>query len=81
MMYKRKQTETKRAIGQLGIGAFFSAMRSCEYLKVPQAEKRRTDIFRLRNIRFFKDGVLLNHGDPQYEFADSVSITLEFQKR
>ena len=81
MMYKRKQTETERAIGQLGIGAFFWAMRSCEYLKVPQAEKRRTDILRLGNIRFFKDGILLIHSDPQCEFADNVSITFEFQKK
>ena len=56
MMYKRKETETERAVGQLGIGAFFWAMRSCEYLSVPQAEKGRTDILRLRNIRFSKMG-------------------------
>ena len=68
MMYKRKETETERAVGQLGIGAFFWAMRSCEYLLVPQAEKGRTDILRLRNIRFFKDGCFLCHSNPQYEF-------------
>ena len=39
VMYKNKQTETQRAIGQLGFVASFWAMRSCEYLKVPQAEK------------------------------------------
>ena len=81
VMYKNKQTETQRAIGQLGIGAFFWAMRSCEYLKVPQAEKRRTDILRLRNVRFFLKGVLLGHDDPQCEFATSVAIIFEFQKK
>ena len=37
MMYTNNQTESQEAIGQLGISAFFWAMRSCEYLKVPQA--------------------------------------------
>ena len=41
---KKKSTETKRATNQLAIGVFVFAMRSCEYLKVPQAEKRRTDV-------------------------------------
>ena len=81
MMYKRKETETKRAVGQLGIGAFFWAMRSCEYLLVPQGKKGRTDILRLRNIRLFKDGRLLCHSNPQCEFSDSVAIIFEFQKK
>ena len=56
-------------------------MRSCEYLLVPQAEKRRTDILRLENIRFFKDSILLEHINPQCKFADSVAITFEFVKK
>ena len=36
---------------------------------------------RLRNIRFFKDGICLNHSNPQCEHANSVSITFEFQKK
>ena len=56
-------------------------MRSYEYLKVPQSEKRRTDILRLGNIRLFEDGLLLNHSNPQCECADNVSITFEFQKK
>ena len=36
---------------------------------------------RLRHIRFFKDGILLDHSNPQCEFADSVAITFEFQKK
>ena len=36
---KLQVTESQRAISQLLIGAFYFAMRSCEYLKVCQAEK------------------------------------------
>ena len=45
--------------------------RCCSSLKV----------LRLRNIRFFNDGVLLQHGKPQCEFADYLSTTFNFQKR
>ena len=41
---KLQTTETQRAISQLLIVAFFFAMRSCEYLDVPQSEMRRTEI-------------------------------------
>jgi hypothetical protein len=56
-------------------------MRFCEYLKVPQAEKRRTDILRLRNIRFVKNGKVLQHKSPLLHLADCVSITFEMQKK
>ncbi|KAL7467246.1 hypothetical protein ACHAXS_007491 [Conticribra weissflogii] len=78
---KRKTTEVERASSQLAIGAFFFACRSCEYLKVPQAEKRRTDVLRLRNIRFFKKGIEWKHPDKDLEYADCVSITFEWQKK
>ena len=74
-------TETQISICQLATGGFFFAMRSCEYLLVPQAEKRRTDIVRLRNIRFFKLGVEISHTNPDLTSADSVSITFEWQKK
>lgn len=77
---KLQVTEVQKAISQLGVGAFFFACRSCEYLKVPQSEQRRTDILRVRNIKFLLDGVILKHSDPRLEFADSVSITFEWQK-
>ena len=80
-LIKNKHSETKRALGQLGGSAFFFAKRSCEYLKVPQSEKRRTDILRLRNIIFFRSGRLLNHLDPKLECADCVSKTVEWQKK
>ena len=57
------------------------AMRSCEYLTVPRADQRRTDILRLRNIRFFMDGREMEHNNRLLEFADCVAITFEFQKK
>ena len=45
-----------------------------------QAEKRRTNILRLRCLRFFKDGRELQHSDTYLEYADCVSITFEWQK-
>ena len=80
-MAKRKATETEKALAELGIGAIFFACRSCEYLKVPQAEKRRTDILKLRNIRFFKKGREISHSNPWLEYADRVAVTFEFQKK
>jgi len=77
---KRRSTEL-RAIRKLTTVAIFFAMRSCEYLKVTQAEKRRTDILRLRNLRFFKDGKLIEHDDPHLEFLDCIALTFEMQKK
>ena len=54
-VFKNKATDNQRATSQLAIGGFFYACRCCEYLMVPQAEKRRTNILRLRCLIFFKD--------------------------
>ncbi len=56
-------------------------MRSCEYLKVQQAEQQRTKIIRQRNIRFFKGNKQLEHDHPDLEFADCVAITFKWQKK
>ena len=80
-MNKLKVTPIQIATVQLAIVGFFFAMRSCEYLKVPQAEQHRTDILRLRNVRFFGDGIELGHDSPRLEYADCVSITFEMQKK
>mmetsp|Transcript_17996 Transcript_17996/g.37727 ORF Transcript_17996/g.37727 Transcript_17996/m.37727 type:complete len:104 (+) Transcript_17996:87-398(+) len=53
---KQQTTEGEQATSQLTIGAFFFSCQSCEYVAVPQSEKRRTDVLRLKNIRFFKNG-------------------------
>jgi hypothetical protein len=74
-------TESQRARAQLAIGAIFFACRSCEYLKVPQSEKRRTDVLRLRCLRFFHNGRETPHLSPSLHLADSVSITFEWQKK
>ena len=56
-------------------------MRSCEYVKVPQQEKQCTDILRLRNLRFFKDGRLIGHNNPSLEQANCLNVTFEMQKK
>ena len=73
-------SETQIAIRKLAINACFFACRSCEYLKVPNAEKKKTDILKLKDIRFFKDGSDLDHNNPHLEHADSVSLTFGNQK-
>ena len=77
---KRQMTEMERAIAQLAMGAYFFACRSCEYLKVPQDEKRCTDILKMRNVRFFKHGIQLHAPSQLLESADSVSLMFEMQK-
>jgi len=74
-------THKEVALTQLCIGAIFFAMRSCEYLKSTHSEdSKRTKILRLKNIRFKKDGIILNHNSPFLMHADLVAITFEFQK-
>lgn len=77
---KNLSTKTKQAISQLPIGGFFFTCRSYTYVLVPQAERNRTDILRLRNFFFFKDGIELKQDNPQLEFADCVSIILNGRK-
>jgi hypothetical protein len=71
-------SSAEKAASQLSIGAFFFAMRSCEYSHV--SGSRRTKPLRLRNLRFFKQNRLLPHSDPALATADALSITFEFQK-
>jgi len=75
-------SETKRAISQLTIGAFFFACRSCEYLKVSKPSDKQTKQLTLGNIAFFKDGKCLDRIShaSHLHLADSVSITFETQK-
>jgi hypothetical protein len=74
-------SELNQAIVQLtGLGMFF-AFRSCEYLKVLQAEQLQLEQLCMRNIHFFKDGNIVPHTHPDLEFADCVTITFECQKQ
>ena len=71
---KMRFSETQIAIKELAISAYFFACKSCEYLKVPASEDKKTDILKLKDIRFFKDGSELDHTNPHLEHADSVSL-------
>lgn len=73
-------TSLDYAIAELTMGAFFFAMRSCEYSKSGKEESKRTRILCLRNIRFFKNRVQIPHDSPLIHIADYVDITFEFQK-
>jgi len=66
------------AAGQLAKGAFFFAMRSCEYVQT--YGERRTKLLELRNLRFFKDHREVPHNSPGLYLTDSITITFFFQK-
>ena len=67
-------------MANLTIGAFFFAMRSCEYSTVP--ERGRTKLLTIGNVKFYsKRRTELQHSDPDLEsFAEFVTITFEDQK-
>jgi hypothetical protein len=56
-------------------------MRSCEYLKVKEQEKRRTDILRLADFRFLRDGEITHHDDAKLEYSNIVAITFRTQRK
>jgi hypothetical protein len=56
-------------------------MQSLEYLKVTQAKKRQTDILRLCNLQFFKDGILIEYNDQHLEFSNCILITFKMQMK
>jgi hypothetical protein len=68
-----------KALCQLFIGAFFFAVRSCEYIKVQGPRKNK--LLTLKNIRFFNGNRLVKYSDPKLHHAECVSITFELQKR
>jgi hypothetical protein len=73
----RDGTDLERAIGELATIGIFFAMRSCEYLQVAKPDQRRTEILRLRNIRFFRGVKQLSHNHRELEFADCVALTFK----
>jgi hypothetical protein len=77
--YKMSISSADKAHCELFIGAFFFAMRSCEYVQV--SGKRKPKLLTLKNIRFFKGCRLIHFEDPLLHYADCVSITFEQQKR
>ena len=80
-LHSKRSTIENIAIAQLCIGAIFFAMRSCEYLRTTaDEEKRRTNILKLKNIRFFSKGQIILHNHPDLALSDTVTVTFEFQK-
>ncbi len=74
-------TDKESSLSWLCIGAFFFAMRSCEYLKSSHKEdSKRTKIIRLRNIRAKKNGKTLDFKAKDLLQADMIMITFEYQK-
>ena len=79
MVAKVKTTEMHRAIGQLVTGAFFFAMRSCEYSEA--SGSRRTKIVRIGDINFRREGKPIDSIlESDLVKADTVSITYRTQK-
>ena len=80
-MMELSSTEIQQNQTWLLIGAIFFAMRSCEYLRTATSENnKRTNILRLRNFKFKKNGRVLEHDSQGLLDADLVIITFEFQK-
>ena len=77
--YRLALSNMDKARCELFIGAFFFAMRSCEYVTV--YGKRKTKLLSVKNIRFFIGKRLVNHSDKNLHLASSVSITFKEQKR
>jgi hypothetical protein len=74
-----KATELHRAVGQLVVGAFFFAMRSCEFSDV--GSPRRTRIVTVQDVEFRRNGRRIEHDQPdEMEAADTVSVTFRTQK-
>jgi hypothetical protein len=74
-----KATELHQAVGQLSVGAFFFAMRACEFSEV--GGPRRTRTITLGDLEFRRRGTKIE-GDDEDELAsaDTVSITFRTQK-
>ena len=73
---ERRSTIENIDISQLATGAFFFAMRSCEYLQtnIPE-EKRRSRILHLQDLQ---KGRHRKHSDKHLALPDTVSITFEY---
>jgi len=73
-------SDLDKVLAQLLTLAFFFCMRSCEYSDV-QGE-RRTKLLCVRNLRFFtSDNHDITNDTENLHFAETVTITFEFQKR
>ena len=75
---KQRGSEFEKAVSELILGAFFFAMRSCEYVKT--YKPGRTKKLHIRNIKFTKIRRTICKTSKEIFKADYVSITYEFQK-
>ena len=73
-----KGTRRGEAAGDLAVGAFFFAMRSCEYSEVTGEQKTR--IIAKGGVKFLKNKRIIPHTSRELHTADSVSITFVSQK-
>jgi hypothetical protein len=78
-LHKLLISAADKALCELFTGAFFFAMRSCEYVKV--SGPRKTKLLTVNNTRFLKVRRILPHNDPLLHLADCVSITFELHKK
>ena len=68
-----RNTARNKAFGEVIVGAFFYAMRSCDYL-FATASERKTKRLKLKNLRFFCNGRLIQHWDPLLPSSDFVTV-------
>jgi hypothetical protein len=66
------------AIGKLACGAYFYAMRSCEYLKV--SGTRKTKLLLVEDIQFHVSNREINHSSDEIFSSDTVTVTFKDQK-
>jgi hypothetical protein len=79
MFYRLALSPFDTALCELFIGAFFFAMRSCEYVQV--SGPRRTKLLSIKNINFYRGKRRISHNDPLLHMSECVSITFELQKK
>jgi len=80
-LYSKSNDPQAIAVSQLIVGAFFFAMRSCEYSKTTSpTESKRTKIVSIGDVRFFRHSQLIQHKDDTLQDVDIVSITFRSQK-
>ena len=80
-LHSAAETESDLALVTLAIAAIFFCMRSCEYLKTPRNEEKRTKLLRVKNFRFFtKSGEMIPQSSSTLTAADCVCVTFENQK-
>jgi integrase len=69
-----------RAVGDLTNVAFYYLLRVGEYTYLPPARKRRTRQFRVRDVKFWRNGHVIPLDSPDLLLADAGTLTLTNQK-